>query len=125
MSPYIVTRGFRMDTGQRGAVSRRAAVTLEKARDYADEQVIACFDAIPPTLEAKEWSDVEYTFRDFAQAMPESGGTIGPLPGGTVIEVQPIHREELAAQAGHPRAAFVSTQVLCDDFNAAQRALGA
>ena len=33
-------------------------------------------------------------------AVPEAGGTIGPLPDGTVIEVQPIHVTDPAMHAG-------------------------
>ena len=36
---------------------------------------------------------------DAARNMPESGGTIGPLPDGTVIEVKQVELIEIAQQA--------------------------
>lgn len=56
--------------------SRRAVATLEEARQH-------CFAVPPDESYYGEFDD----FYEAVAALPESGGTVGPLPDGTVIEV--------------------------------------
>jgi hypothetical protein len=56
--------------------SRREVDTLEEARREAGR---ACLGSTSLNLENVEQ----------ARTLPESGGTVGPLPDGTVIEVRP------------------------------------
>jgi hypothetical protein len=102
--PYVVsTKRLHAITAAPGcddyiATSCRAVATLEEARNAADEAVIAIFDTAVPHVrlpvarycQADEWSRIEYGFRDAVQALPESGGTVGPLPDGTVIQVERV-----------------------------------
>jgi hypothetical protein len=80
--PYIVIteRPSQPDAGnsaQRNrSVSRRAVATLEEARREAGR---ACLGSTSLDLRNVEQ----------ARTLPESGGTVGPLPDGTVIEVRP------------------------------------
>lgn len=57
----------------------------------------------------------------FPHALPESGGTVGPLPDGTVIEVGPASEREMLDVIGVKFAvtAHDSTSVI-DAYNAAQ-----
>ena len=79
MAPYIVT--VRRPPSGRMRVfrdeSRRAVATLDEAREIAEGYVT-------------EKADGEEYNRalDQVEDMPESGGTVGPLPDGTVIEVE-------------------------------------
>jgi hypothetical protein len=67
-------------------VSQLAVATLEEAK--AESAAL---------LEGHEYTNDEF----FATALiPESGGTVGPLPDGTTIQVEPIQRTELAAHTG-------------------------
>jgi hypothetical protein len=87
MSPYIVTtkrRGY-MGLGlvrSPRVVSRRAVATLEEARDFIY------------SLCAETDVDDE-RIADDIDRLPESGGTVGPLPDGTVIEVEQVTWHEL------------------------------
>jgi hypothetical protein len=80
--PYIVTtkRPAKVDhdeeRAEREHVSRRAVATLEEARDFIY------------SLCAETDVDDE-RIADDIDRLPESGGTVGPLPDGTVIEVKP------------------------------------
>jgi hypothetical protein len=60
-----------------------------------------------------------------AENLPESGGTIGPLPGGTVIEVERVSGYALIQRipSGHPARTHRNdwTPALAvDAYNAAQ-----
>jgi hypothetical protein len=87
MSPYIVTtkrRGY-MGLGlvrSPRVVSRRAVATLEEARDFIY------------SLCAETDVDDE-RIADDIDRLPESGGTVGPLPDGTVIEVEQTTADRL------------------------------
>lgn len=68
--------------------SRRAVATLDEAMDYLCELVLFAGDP------------------DAALPVDESGGTVGPLPDGTVIEVEATTRLEAVAwliDVAHPR----------------------
>lgn len=94
--PYIVTTkrpiGVSKSLAPACKASRRAVATLEEAR--ANVQKI-----VAPAEKVKLMSP--YRIREFtpfvqhALHLPESGGTVGPLPDGTVIEVEPITREAM------------------------------
>jgi hypothetical protein len=74
--PYIIT------TKSRVKVTRRAVATLDEAQD-------GCY-----------WIAVDHgtTSEGAASiAIPHDGGTIGPLPDGTVIEVERVSLAALAA----------------------------
>jgi hypothetical protein len=85
--PYVVTKGKRFhypDSGVGGVQieSRFAVATLEEARELSVEIVRSNFDAHDP------FGNTEPPLMDDAYGIPEVGGTIGPLPDGTVIEVR-------------------------------------
>jgi hypothetical protein len=77
---YIITTATTAEQWQRGRVTTRQAVpTLDAAREAT---VAIVLDRYPVRWPRK------FTVRA-ARTLPESGGTIGPLPDGTVIEVRP------------------------------------
>jgi hypothetical protein len=108
--PYIVTtkrRGY-MGLGlvrSPRVVSRRAVATLEEAQGHVDVVV----------QEVVGWNT------DAGHVIGPDGGTVGPLPDGTVIEVERISIAELARRAGItvPRAWHTRTY-LVDAYNARQ-----
>lgn len=82
--PYVITTKRKMATAPIGAFqveSRRAAATLEEARKAAHDTMFdrAMESAWAEGSNAANWQAVN--------DLPESGGTVGPLPDGTVIEV--------------------------------------
>jgi hypothetical protein len=93
--PYIITTkrpnecpsrvGFADDMRVTG---RRAVATLEEARDGSIDIVR---HAGPPVGEYFEAEKI-------ANRLPESGGTVGPLPDGTLIEVERKTWKSLAEQ---------------------------
>ena len=96
----------------RRARARRAVATLDEAREDA-------LDAV--------WTQ-EYSSRDpepdldAARALPEAGGTIGPLPDGTVIVVEHVPTMSLSARIPGERCydwGFSMAEIV-DAFNAAQ-----
>jgi hypothetical protein len=74
-------------------VDRRAVATLDEARAVA-------FCVMPGGVAE-------------ALALPESGGTIGPLPDGTVIEVAPM------VWRGAPASSPAEVAAIVDAYNAA------
>jgi hypothetical protein len=74
---------------------RRAVATPEEARDRAKAIVIA---AMP--MATADWRSL----RAAALTLPESGGTVGPLPDGTVIEVETSSWVHLALGARRDRS---------------------
>lgn len=87
--PYIITtttptystsvRGTRQHGAQQ---TRRAVATLEEARDYVGE-----------LFNGPWWTgdvDLGQKCYDAGHALPEQGGMVGPLPEGTLIEVEPV-----------------------------------
>lgn len=111
--PYIITtkiplekrEGFQWVPFDR-TLSRRAVATLDEARHIA-WQAAGCGD------------ELRFDARAIDDALPEAGGTIGPLPDGTMIEVKrigPIALQRLA----HASPAWTLKQVI-DAFNGARR----
>lgn len=87
--PYIVTPG--VQTTDAGTNYESTAVeTIEEARDKAGGIAQAQWTA----SEGIGWLPSHLARR--ARCLPESGGTIGPLPDGCIIDVQPITYDELA-----------------------------
>lgn len=90
--PYIVTTKRRYHEGANRAdgspyltVSRRAVATLEEARWFAQNP--GWRYGVSDGYTAAEGEDAAKVLRA-ARSLPESGGTVGPLPDGTVIEVE-------------------------------------
>jgi hypothetical protein len=83
--PYIIETRYAPGTAEYAAKlppkSRYAVATLDEAREIT-------LEAIGATCEAYPQSDGEDDALDATISLPESGGTIGPLPDGTVIQVQ-------------------------------------
>jgi hypothetical protein len=112
--PYIVTTKRQQPTGHFertiDPVSRRAVATLETVLQYGSDQ---------------GWRRA--IVRAVA-SLPESGGTVGPLPDGTVIEVEQGPDEEqmlrdLREWAGMHYAPMGHDDVArlwCDAYNARQ-----
>jgi hypothetical protein len=69
--------------------TRLAVATLDEARD-------AC-RAVDPDDNA----EVRGPLTRMVDALTESGGTVGPLPDGTVIEVTPVTDDQLRAAVAH------------------------
>jgi hypothetical protein len=86
--PYIITTlaqcehpdGSPPEHGRR-IQSRRAVATLEEARQHARNEADA-------TVREDEFAPKAAW--DAIAALPEAGGTVGPLPDGTVIEVRRV-----------------------------------
>ena len=111
--PYIITTTaddphVGTPAMERVTVTRTAVATLDEARDV-----------VTGIVEEREpfSHKVQETAGSNLSAMRESGGTIGPLPDGTVIEVRPASWHELIAAngglCGHPITA-------CDDESLAE-----
>jgi hypothetical protein len=109
--PYIVTtkRPAKVDhdeeRAEREHVSRRAVATLEEVKAHAASEV-----------ERREHDDDQF----FATALlPESGGSVGPLPDGAVIEVEQTTWRDLGwVGATMPDSGIARS--LTDAYNARQ-----
>jgi hypothetical protein len=84
--PYIITTHARLTQTMPGPTTRIAVATLDEAREAAYSAVE---DREPPIM-------VCFRLAGECHDMSESGGTIGPLPDGTVIEVKPCTWSHLA-----------------------------
>lgn len=113
--PYIITTHRHLDDpaaeflpGAAPGVARRAVATLEEALKHARECVWL----------APNWGETR-TARHIAEVdgLPESGGTVGPLPDGTVIEVESVAWDVLRERADmtHYNA---SDAAIIDAYNA-------
>lgn len=81
--PYVITAFVEPDRSLRGQVeSRRAVATLEGR---------AVWNALYGVDLTKHREEVV----DRITTLPESGGTVGPLPDGTVIEVERVEWSQL------------------------------
>lgn len=92
-------------------VSRRAVATLEGESDIACQRCAYCL------------AGEECRFGYVLAKMPASGGTVGPLPDGTVIEVEPIEWTELASDDRRSakwaeRGLFGAQNRIITDYNA-------
>jgi hypothetical protein len=102
--PYIIETHRTSTTWAGGIVpvpaetTRQAVATLEEARGSAGTVV----NALPDDVERVR------PFYDAIVDLSESGGTIGPLPDGTIIEVRQVDWESIAPKSfddfdGHAR----------------------
>lgn len=107
--PYVITTRqpwYHADGEFAGdTIDRRAVATLEEAhaaiRNFCDE-TFAYYGR----------------YHADANAIPEAGGTVGPLPDGTIIEVAPFDRARLlTVTSGDIRQTDAE---LCNAFNARQ-----
>ena len=93
-----------------------AVATLEEARGVAYPVVHAAWpDATNGNSDeqrAHRWAVVA------VHRLPESGGTIGPLPDGTVIEVRQVDRHDLHDLLGWPADVQGTTGAMLAAFNA-------
>lgn len=95
-NPYIVTTTQECEhCAEQGNVesiilSRVAVATLEKAKAESRKVVGVLGGSSGSTLSPLHLID----------SLPESGGTIGPLPDGTVIEVKPTTWADLWVASG-------------------------
>jgi hypothetical protein len=102
--PYIVTTKRRPPAAAyvRGlgvrpradVLSRRAVATLDGAKRYAISDNSGAWVNEP--REGKRPDDWQAAL-DAILALPESGGTVGPLPDGTIIEVEATKYKRLRA----------------------------
>lgn len=84
---------------EHATVTSYAVATLDEAREAVQDIAAEVTSSHPYALDAEPtWPE-----RD-ALAIPEHGGTVGPLPDGTVIEVRQVSWDELAKLAKHPMA---------------------
>jgi hypothetical protein len=114
--PYIIEThtptGRRVQEGTVCAVTARTAVaTLDEARTVAYRAV----------NDRTEFVGSRCGFFAAADVIPESGGTVGPLPDGTVIEVRQIGWWQLRRDASRvkPDAVYMSEAATIRTFNAA------
>jgi hypothetical protein len=97
--PYIITT--RLVEGDPEAprsadvTDRRAVATLDEARGAAQEAV----DSAGPIKSRHSW---EAICGYIAHTMGEEGGTVGPLPDGTVIAVERTGWDRLRDAIGQP-----------------------
>jgi hypothetical protein len=127
--PYIITTGERgcgspcTDEPGRDAcelvnVARHAVATLDEARETAYPVVHAAWpDATNGNSDearAHRWAIVA------VQNLSEAGGTIGPLPNGTVIEVRQVDWN-----AFPPMNDLRAGRITPDDFRSTVRAMKA
>jgi hypothetical protein len=93
MSPYIVTTKRPHWSGREPnpdpyGVSRRAVATLE------EDRVADALRPLRQTMGGLAWLNLLNNVRGLKR-----GGTVGPLPDGTVIEVVPMDEEEMRVYA--------------------------
>jgi hypothetical protein len=107
--------------GNRTPVSRRAVATLKEAEAICDSRIEQQRDSFDLPGMADAFEQVE-------DVMEESGGTVGPLPDGTVIEVEPTTWLAIAETVGMtwwstattPEATRRREQAVLDAYNARQ-----
>lgn len=89
--PYIVTAyGPNLDQPNvHDGISRRAVATLETARQHLLDRYGSWWTSGMHESLARE-----------IVTLPESGGTVGPLPDGTIIEVERVSLNDLRTGIG-------------------------
>lgn len=98
--PYIVSTSLHEDIPARPGMALKtptgsqAVATLEEARESAYQEVVA---QVNDTTHEGTPGD---GLKDACCDLTESGGTIGPLPNGCVIDVRETDYDELANIAG-------------------------
>jgi hypothetical protein len=107
--PYLITTASppsAPDVSRSGnIVSRRAVATLDEATVSLSEVVAKAHFDCP------DWLDRRDAYRRDMWALvrtPESGGTVGPLPDRTVIEVEPASWSDLAVAVEYLGRGYVT-----------------
>jgi hypothetical protein len=105
--PYIVTtkRGDPPFPNNPAILSRRAIATLDEARIFCTTYISDRWSFRSERFAKADGDRYQPSAAepyDFAISLPESGGTIGPLPDGMVIEVEATTWLDLAREAGLP-----------------------
>jgi len=77
--PYIITHGFRMDTGKIDAITSTAVTTRYEARE-------AVSAIVTDTLMDNPLLDMDVLL----DALTDEGGSSVALPNGSVIEVEQV-----------------------------------
>lgn len=94
---------------------RRAVATLEEAQVVAAQGVRRVRDEDG----TRDFWNAVYPLIGQAETLPESGGKVGPLPDGTVIEVVRVEWRTLAEDAEIAwRLPALPTVEIIDAFNA-------
>jgi hypothetical protein len=118
--PYTVTKrqGEPADLDDPPA-GFRAVRTLDEARSAAYEQVVQAVNDSEHEAAPGDW------LKDACCDLPAAGGIVGPLPDGTVIDVQHVTWPilyRLAGRPGVPGSLTVTEQETVDAYNALVRA---
>lgn len=97
--PYIITAGYRPPGpgASLEATFRCAVATLEEARKAAARKIMEQ-DSPFGHYDERMAMAVERVTRETSEA----GSTVGPLPDGTVIEVERVDEQELWSRLGEP-----------------------
>lgn len=100
--PYIVTtRSPDLD-----AIEPYAVATLDEALEYVSTTIC-------DLMAGENFGQYQDEFR----AIGETGGSVGPLPDGTVIEVRRVSWPEMYALAGH-ETADTNAETILTAYNA-------
>lgn len=102
--PYIIS----IKDG-RQTTSAHAVATLNEARDWTAGEVAA---------HTSDPAVAEHIVKA-VDLLPEEGGTVGPLPDGTLIKVHPIAYSSLGGMVGLKAADLPTDQQILDAWNAA------
>lgn len=95
--PYVICVNLPGCLPERGPT---AVATIEEARDVVCDEVHIAFDQPGYDADHAEDPDLHGAALDAANALPDTGGVIGPLPNGYVIDVQQVSTNELRELAG-------------------------
>jgi hypothetical protein len=133
--PYVVTTK-RLTPDGLGVTrpnERRAVATLEEARQAVNDadEIGAVEDLLFDLAQTVMRDDPQLHWdrdrgliylRAWDQLIPESGGTVGPLPDGTVIEVEPVEWYWLYDKSGYGRTSQASDDTVIAAYNAREAA---
>ena len=115
--PYVITTkrrgsyGPQYSAAEADAVSHRAVTTLEEAKRAAYDVL----DTQRDTMGPEKYGKLRCVIFDWSG----SGGTVGPLPDGTVIEVEAVTWQDLGWVGTTTPDAGIAAPLL-DAYNARQ-----
>lgn len=123
--PYIIETHLPSDLilpASHPRITRRAVATLLEARER-----ILCEDHFGPDPDTWAEHDANCARVDecmeAVEDLPESGGTIGPLPDGTTIRVKRVSANDLDSIALElDLSKWATADEWCDAYNSAQAA---
>jgi hypothetical protein len=101
------------------ASTRTAVATLDEAADQIEHIADAWLDGVSEGNYTVETHRQYRRIIEACHAWDESGGTVGPLPDGTVIKVRQACYVEIAAAVDNKPATWGSEQAILAAFNAA------